>query len=447
MIIDTGFGEENLPFLGPLDDLEGDRLLREFNLYSKFVFLSYKRNIFNSNQPKVSLADTKIFKDVGGLFWAGPLFLHNILPGSQQNKGNPFAAAMGNSAKSAATPFSSPDKKPISPENIAMARQGRGPIAYLKANKRLLRSLGPPSLVYPLAIAIFVSFYMGYALESFLFFPIGLFLMGVLSFMHSFVLLGRKRSIQNCPTSKIRSMPMGFVEVKGYARQKSYLKAPYSQTDCVYYSYKVYELVHMGSSKQYRMREWGESGKIPFYLEDETGKVLILPENAIIRAGKSQDMSRSILDMFSEPGLTEEGRRVVEKIIPVGDFLYVMGYAHPYRSKSEQRRKSHLQMLRELKKDPLRMKKYDMDGDGKISEEEWEQARRDIEEKALLEKSDRDEVRVAIGEHPSGGLFYIADKHEEVLISSLAWRGPFFLITGIVLIALSLAFLSDLLLF
>jgi hypothetical protein len=443
MIIDTGFGEENLPFLGPLDDLEGERLLREFSLYSKFVFLSYKRNIFNSDQAKVSLEDTNIFKDIGGLFWAGPLFHQNILPNSKQSGVNPFAA----SAKSPSTPFSYPTKQPMSPDSMIMARLGRGPFAYLKANKRYLRSLGPPFLVYPLTIAIVMCFYLSYALESFLFIPISLFLMGVLSFMHSFVLLGRKHSIQNCPTSKIRSMPMGFVEVKGYARQKSYLRAPYSQTECVYYSYKVYELAHVGSSKQYRLTEWGESGKIPFYLEDETGKVLVFPENAIIKAGKSQDMSRSILDMFSEPGMSDPDRRVVERVIPVGHFLYVMGYAHPFRTSGEQRRQTHLQMLQELKRDPLRMKKYDLDGDGTISEEEWNRARKEIEEKALLEKTEREEVRVAISEHPTGGLFYIADKHEEVLVSSLAWRGPFFLITGILFIALSLAFLADVFLF
>ncbi len=451
MIIDTGFGEENLPFLGPLDDLEGERLLREFSLYSKFVFLSYKKNIFNSGQPKVSLTDTNMFKDIGGLFWAGPLFLQNILPNSQQSGANPFAAAAKSSAKdssrSPSTPFSYPSKKPMSPEDIAMAGYGRGPIAYLKANKRYLRSLGPPVLVYPLTIAIVICFYLSYALESFMFIPISLFLMGVLSFLHSFVLLGRKHSIQNCPTSKIRSMPMGFVEVKGYARQKSYLRAPYSQTDCVYYSYKVYELVHVGSSKQYRLSEWGESGKIPFYLEDETGKVLVFPENAIIKAGKSQDMSRSILDMFSEPGISDSDRRVVERVIPVGHFLYVMGYAHPFRTSGEQRRQTHLQMLRQLKRDPLRMKKYDLDGNGTISQEEWSRARKEIEEKALLEKTEGEEVRVAISEHPTGGLFYIADKHEEVLVSSLAWRGPLFLITGILFIALSLAFLADLFIF
>ncbi len=451
MIIDTGFGEENLPFLGPLDDLEKERLLREFNLYSKFAFLSYKRNIFDSHQPKVSLSNMDLFKDMAGLFWAGPLFLQNILSDSKQRPTNLFPASLESSAKNTAQnpsiPFSYPIKNRILMGNMAVALQGRGPIAFLKANKRYLRSLGPPVLVYPLTIAIMICFYLSYALESFLFIPISLLLMGVLSFMHSFVLLGRKHAIQNCPTSKIRSMPMGFVEAKGFARQKSYLRAPFSQTDCVYYSYKVYELVQVGSSQQYRLSEWGESGNIPFYLEDETGKVLVFPENAIIKAGKSQDMNRSILDMFSESGLSEPNRRVVEKVIPVGNFLYVMGYAHPFRTSSEWRKQKHLQMLRDLKRDPLRMKKYDLNADGTVSEEEWNRARKEIEEKALLEKEEEEEVRVAISEHPTGGLFYIADKHEEVLVSSLKWRGPFFLITGILFIALSLAFLADVLLF
>ncbi len=439
VIIDTGFGEENLPFLGALDNLDGERLLREFTLYSRFISISYEKDIFNSGRSKTSLIDTSMFKDLSNLFWAGPLFLQHMVPKKEKKTSSNSTELKKSSGISSP---SSPKSMIFEPKGISM--RGRGLAAYIKSSKRYLRSLGPPFLVYPIIIAIFASSYIGYSLETFLFIPAVFILIGILSFIHSFVLLGRKRGIENCPTSKIRSMPMGLVEVKGYAKQKHFLRAPFSQTDCVYYSYKVYETEQIGTKHQIRLREWGESGKIPFYLEDETGKTLVFPENAIIKAGTSQDMSRSILDIFADPRLSygEGSKKVVENVIPVGHFLYVMGYAHPHKTSSMRRRQSHLDKLRELKRDKQKMKRYDLDGDGNISTDEWELARKDIEEEMLMEKTDSSDDHIAISEHPSGGLFYIADKREEFLTASLAWRIPLFLISGIFFIAFGITLLS-----
>ncbi len=59
---------------------------------------------------------------------------------------------------------------------------------------------------------------------------------GVSWFFEGIALLRIKRVIENLPTSKILSMPMGLVEVKGKAKWKEKLYSPISETPCVYYT-------------------------------------------------------------------------------------------------------------------------------------------------------------------------------------------------------------------
>ena len=59
-----------------------------------------------------------------------------------------------------------------------------------------------------------------------------------------------------------------------------------------------------------------------------------------------------------------------------------------------------------LKSNPSALKKYDANGDGRISAEEWDDARRSVEEEQTTEATEavpKDDI--AVGEHPSGGLF------------------------------------------
>ena len=125
--------------------------------------------------------------------------------------------------------------------------------------------------------------------------------------------------------------------------------------------------------------------------------------------------------------------KVVERVIATGDQLYVMGCARRVRSSAHDHRQRFRDKLRELKADRKRMRRYDLDGDGRIDAEEWAVARGEVEETALLEgladPGEGDEV--AIGEHPAGGLFYISDRKEEAILRSLAWKIPVSLAVGV----------------
>ncbi|RKX25987.1 MAG: hypothetical protein DRP47_08905 [Candidatus Zixiibacteriota bacterium] len=95
------------------------------------------------------------------------------------------------------------------------------------------------------------------------------------------------RLIQDTPTSKIRSMAMGLVEIYGQVKADKFIKAPFSKTDCVYYKYEIQEYraktSGSGSNKSVTY-EWMTVGlgnqRIPFLTKDDTGTVLVNPEGA-----------------------------------------------------------------------------------------------------------------------------------------------------------------------
>lgn len=101
------------------------------------------------------------------------------------------------------------------------------------------------------------------------------FFAGVSSFYKGFLLLKKKRLIENTPTSKIRSIAMGLVEVYGKVvpYNENLLMSQFSKKKCVYYRYIVEEL-RGGKSKNWETIQKSEEA-VPFYLQDDTGSVLV----------------------------------------------------------------------------------------------------------------------------------------------------------------------------
>jgi hypothetical protein len=303
-----------------------------------------------------------------------------------------------------------------------------------------LRTLGSPYITYPLSLTAIASITFSIITELLPLISFAVTAIGLMLFTHAFTLIGRKRAIENCPTSRIKTMPMGEVEVMGRTRAKYYLRAPFSMTECAYYSYKVYERVRTKNGTKEVLREWGHSTNVPFYLEDLEDKderTIILPTEAIMKAGRTEtfrgDALSGILMGFSG---TTSNRRVVETTIPIGAKLYVMGFAHRLIMTRREKKRGFNEKLRELKNNKtLLLKKYDTDHDGKIDEGEWSSAVKDLEDEVLLERLHAQSIKknddIAIGSHPTGGLFYISDRHEESILGSMSWRIPLFLILGI----------------
>ena len=98
-----------------------------------------------------------------------------------------------------------------------------------------------------------------------------------LLFARGFVKLNRYRRIQNTPTCKIRSLPMGSVEVIGVARSEEAVAAPFSGKAAVWYEVEIQELRRSGRRSRWVTRHKASSG-LPFHLDDGTGTVLVLPD-------------------------------------------------------------------------------------------------------------------------------------------------------------------------
>jgi hypothetical protein len=103
---------------------------------------------------------------------------------------------------------------------------------------------------------------------------------GIKIFFSGFSLLRQRRLIENIPTSTVRGMAMGLVEVCGKARASALLKSPLTMTDCVYYRYSVEEYKQQGKHARWVKIDSGNSGTHPFSLDDGTGSVLVHPEFA-----------------------------------------------------------------------------------------------------------------------------------------------------------------------
>ncbi len=102
---------------------------------------------------------------------------------------------------------------------------------------------------------------------------------GVYWFYKGFRLLQRKRLILNTPASRIRSASMGLVEISGLAAGPYVLTSPFKQTECYYYRSVAWQLKQEGrSSKWVKVAE--ETLHVPFYLDDNTDKVLVDPRGA-----------------------------------------------------------------------------------------------------------------------------------------------------------------------
>ena len=105
------------------------------------------------------------------------------------------------------------------------------------------------------------------------------FCAGIGLFFYGFQLLQRRRLILDTPFSKIRSASMGMVEVSGLAVGPYTMVAPITARPCYYYRALVWEYKQSGKNKQW-VRAAGECMHVPFFVDDNTGRMLVDPRGA-----------------------------------------------------------------------------------------------------------------------------------------------------------------------
>jgi hypothetical protein len=114
---------------------------------------------------------------------------------------------------------------------------------------------------------------------------------GVYFFYRGFRLLQRKRLILDTPASKIRSASMGLVEINGLAVGPYTMMAPITGVPCYYFRTAAWQWQQRGKNRQW-VKVADESLHVPFFLDDNTGRVLVDPQ------GAEMDIHRDFHDEF-----------------------------------------------------------------------------------------------------------------------------------------------------
>lgn len=98
-------------------------------------------------------------------------------------------------------------------------------------------------------------------------------------FYRGFRVLQRRERILDTPTSAVRGVSLGPVEVSGTAVGPYTLLSPLSELDCYYYRAIAWE--GSGSNERISWKKVGEESLcVPFFLDDGTGQLLIDPRSA-----------------------------------------------------------------------------------------------------------------------------------------------------------------------
>jgi hypothetical protein len=193
------------------------------------------------------------------------------------------------------------------------------------------------------------------------------------------------RLIEDTPTSRVRSAAQGYVELsgRGLPLEGTTNPAPLTQRPCVWWRYRIAKKHEgtRGRSDSWQTVSAGQSA-LPFLLDDGTGRCIVQPEGAEVVASEGTTWYGDTPWPVSAPGspLGTPGQRTYryfEERIYEQERVYGLG---EFRSHGQDRgqdvQAATAALLTGWKSDQdALIKRFDVDRDGKISLDEWSQAR------------------------------------------------------------------------
>jgi hypothetical protein len=141
----------------------------------------------------------------------------------------------------------------------------------------------------------------------------------------------REELITNTPTSKVRAMAMGRVELYGTAMpyEKKPMTTPFGDAPCIWCGWTVEWAIKSGEDREFHKAE----GILPgfFYLKDETGQVLVFTKGSDGdgKYYKEYEYSRRFDDFIKRENmpLAGAGGKFIEYYIAPYEKVYVLGTA------------------------------------------------------------------------------------------------------------------------
>jgi hypothetical protein len=97
---------------------------------------------------------------------------------------------------------------------------------------------------------------------------------GLWTFFKGFRVMREYKVLEDTPRIPIRSVPMGFVHIRGKAESGEVLSSPLSHTPCCFYKVEIDEWKSSGRSRSW-VRCCVDMNGYRFFLADDTGKILI----------------------------------------------------------------------------------------------------------------------------------------------------------------------------
>ncbi len=277
-----------------------------------------------------------------------------------------------------------------------------------------------------------------------------LLLAGLYLFLYSLLkTLPRINWIAATPTSPIRSLALGLVEVSGIAKiGKPGLFSPATGQECCLSKYKVQEL-RRRYTRYGTTTKWVtiDSGFLyaPFFLSDEEdNKILVNPKGAkldlkceIYYPGYPSNISDS-------DGIDPVGSvRYLEWAIYPNTLLYVLGEVKK-NPKFADIRAEIFGRLAVIRGDEEKLGSYDKNKDGQVDIVEWDQAVREVEkevtEETLKKASTASPLDTLVIEKPSlKRPFILSNRSEKEVLNRLRWKGYSLLLAGLLLIFFNLS--------
>ena len=241
--------------------------------------------------------------------------------------------------------------------------------------------------------------------------PIVFFIGGLSLFFGALKKINRDRLIENMPTSKIRSIAMGLVEVNGkVSKYNDTLIAPLSGEECVYCRFSITEWKR-GRKRSYPIELRSKEKGVLFNLDDGTGQILI-----DARGANLENISRYI-----DFDTTSDGDQITGHILNYCKKHNIELYRKNGSLKRIEFKETYI---------PIRQNLYIM---GVASRNKYE----DI-------KSKSGKVNNMIGYQFRQRIFYISDKSEKEILNNSVQNSRIMLIGGMVLSVIGLFGIIDL---
>lgn len=156
-------------------------------------------------------------------------------------------------------------------------------------------------------------------------------IIGLWLFVRGFQLLRRKRWIEDTPLTKIAAAAMGQVKILGKATGPYTLLSPLAGVDCYYYRAVAWD--GKNAQEEGGLSRATETLFVPFFVEDESGRLMIDPRGAHLElpyefdeAIAGESMSECARRFLRRHGLSTGGATTVsEYAVKPGDSLLVLG--------------------------------------------------------------------------------------------------------------------------